>query len=46
MEAGKILEIFADRLLGFTMERYGTAWNVEQRNTVFCEGKKAVKSNV
>ena len=40
----KDFEIFADRLLGFTMERYGTAWNVEQRNQYFAKEKKLLKA--
>ena len=43
-ESWKDFEVFAERLLGFTMERYGTAWNVEQRNQYFAKEKKLLKA--
>ena len=45
-ESWKDFEVFAERLLGFTMERYGRNLNTEQRRQYFCQRKKAVKGYV
>lgn len=45
-ESWKDFEVFAERLLGFTMERYGRNLNDRTAQTVFCQRKKAVKGYV
>ena len=43
-ESWKDFEIFAERLLGFTMERYGRNLNPEQRRQYFAKEKKLLKA--
>ena len=43
-ESWKDLEIFAERLLGFTMERYGRNLKPEQRRQYFAKEKKLLKA--
>ena len=43
-ESWKDFEVFAERLLGFTMERYGRNLNTEQRRQYFAKEKKLLKA--
>ena len=40
----KDFEVFAERLLGFTMERYGRNLNTEQRRQYFAKEKKLLRA--
>ena len=43
-ESWKDFEVFAERLLGFTMERYGRNLNTEQRRQYFAKEKKLLRA--
>ena len=43
-ESWKDFEVFAERLLGFTMERYGRNLNTEQHRQYFAKEKKLLRA--